>query len=203
MRLARLDLRSIERPRVWPIRTARGCACIRSGWRTAACSYAWRRSRVSAGGGGLGGLVHCIHASRTAAALVMTGGGTGVIPMLLRRPGGSRTVLDIAVPYSSAAVAAYLGEPPKRATSAATAEAMARRAFERACDLRLEASIPVVGLGATAALATEPRAAGKRPDARGHIRRRPNHRVGMDVPAAVRPAARSRKPVLSAPSLQR
>ena len=109
---------------------------------------------MTAVGGGLGGLVHCTHAARTAAALVMTGGGTGVIPMLLRRPGGSRTVLDIAVPYSSAAVAAYLGEPPKQATSAATAEAMARRAFERACDLRPEASMPVAGLGATAALTT-------------------------------------------------
>ena len=110
---------------------------------------------MSAVGGGLDGLVHCIHASRTAAALALTGGGTGAIPLLLRRPGGSRTVLDIAVPYSSAAVAAYLGEPPKQASSAATAEAMARRAFERACELRPEASIPVVGLGATAALATD------------------------------------------------
>ena len=110
---------------------------------------------MSAGGGGLGGLVHCIHASRTAAALVLTGGGTGVIPMLLRRPGGSRTVLDIAVPYSPAAVAAYLGAPPAQAVSAATAAALARRAFERACELRPDASIPVVGLAATAALATD------------------------------------------------
>ena len=110
---------------------------------------------MSATGGGLAGLIHCIHASRTAAALALTGGGTGAIPMLLRRPGGSSTVLDIAVPYSSAAVAAYLGEPPRQATSAATAEAMARRAFQRACELRSDASIPVVGLGATAALTTD------------------------------------------------
>ncbi len=110
---------------------------------------------MSAGGGGLDGLVHCIHASRTAAALALTGGGTGAIPLLLRRPGGSRTVLDVAVPYGPKAVAGYLGETPARACSAETAQRLARRAFQRALELRSEASIPVVGLGATAALATD------------------------------------------------
>ena len=101
------------------------------------------------------GLVHCIHASRTAAALVLTGGGTGAIPLLLRRPGGSRTVLDVAVPYGAAAVADYLGEAPAQACSAETAEALARQAFQRACQFRGDCSVPVVGLGATAALATD------------------------------------------------
>ncbi len=110
---------------------------------------------MSAGGGGLDGLVHCIHASRTAAALVLAGGGTGAIAQLLRRPGGSRTVLDIAVPYGPRAVAAYLGEAPAQACSAETAEALARRAFERAVEFRPDRSVPVVGLGATAALATD------------------------------------------------
>ena len=110
---------------------------------------------MSAGGGGLDGLVHCIHASRTAAALALTGGGTGAIPLLLRRPGGSRTVLDVAVPYGPKAVAAYLGETPAQACSAETAQLLARRAFRRAVELRPDASIPVVGLGATAALATD------------------------------------------------
>lgn len=110
---------------------------------------------MSAVGGGLDRLVHCIHASRTAAALVLAGGGTGAIPLLLRRPGGSRTVLDLAVPYGAAAVADYLGEAPSQACSPETAAAMARQAFLRACELRPDASIPVVGLGATAALATD------------------------------------------------
>ena len=101
------------------------------------------------------GLVHCIHASRTAAALVLAGGGTGAIPLLLRRPGGSRTVLDVAVPYGPAAVADYLGEEPAQACSVETAEALARRAFQRACQFRGDGSLPVVGLGATAALATD------------------------------------------------
>ncbi len=110
---------------------------------------------MSAGVGGLDGLVHCIHASRTAAALVLAGGGSGAIAQLLRRPGGSRTVLDIAVPYGPRAVAAYLGEAPAQACSAETAEALARRAFERAVEFRPDRSVPVVGLGATAALATD------------------------------------------------
>lgn len=101
------------------------------------------------------GLVHCIHASRTAATLVLAGGGTGAIPLLLRRPGGSRTVLDVAVPYGPAAVADYLGEAPSQACSAETAQLLARRAFRRAVELRPNASIPVVGLGGTAALATD------------------------------------------------
>lgn len=110
---------------------------------------------MSAGGGGLDGLIHCLHASRTAAALVLAGGGTGAIPLLLRRPGGSRTVLDIAVPYGPKAVAAYLGEAPASACSAKTTQALARRAFERAVEFRPDSSVPVVGLGATAALATD------------------------------------------------
>ena len=110
---------------------------------------------MSAGGGGLDRLIHSIHGSRTAAALALTGGGTGAIPLLLRRPGGSRTVLDVAVPYGPKAVAGYLGETPAQACSAATAQLLARRAFRRAAELRPDASIPVVGLGATAALATD------------------------------------------------
>ena len=110
---------------------------------------------MSAADGGFAGVVHGIHASRTAAVLALTGGGTGAIPLLLRRPGGSRTVLDITVPYGPAAVAAYLGKQPSQAVSAVTAQALARRAFARACELRLDTTIPVVGLGATAALATD------------------------------------------------
>ena len=59
------------------------------------------------------------------------------------------------MPYSPAAVAAYLGEQPAQAVSAATAQALARRAFQRACEFRADGSVSVVGLGATAALATD------------------------------------------------
>lgn len=102
----------------------------------------------------LEGLAECIHAGRTAAAIVLTGGGTGIIPHLLRRPGGSRTVLDIAVPYSSAAVAEYLGDAPMQAVSGQTAELLAHKAFARALRFRPCHTVPIIGLGLTAALAT-------------------------------------------------
>ena len=69
----------------------------------------------------LNSLVKQIHVGRTRAALALTGGATGTITALLRRPGGSRTVLDVAIPYAPEAVAAYLGFEPQQAVSASTA----------------------------------------------------------------------------------
>ena len=100
-------------------------------------------------------LAECIHAGRTAAAIALTGGGTGMIPYLLRRPGGSQTVIDIAVPYSSAAVADYLGGAPPQAVSGSTAELLAHEAFVRALRFRPFHTVPIIGLGLTAALATD------------------------------------------------
>ncbi|MBM4438059.1 MAG: hypothetical protein FJ029_12695, partial [Actinobacteria bacterium] len=60
----------------------------------------------------LSSLIDQIHAGRTMAALAVTGGGTGALAALLRRPGGSRTALEAHVPYSAPALAAYLGAAP-------------------------------------------------------------------------------------------
>ena len=100
-------------------------------------------------------LVKQIHVGRTRAALALTGGATGTITALLRRPGGSRTVLDVAIPYAPEAVAAYLGFEPQQAVSASTATALARVAFDRALSFRPDSTIPVIGLGCSAALATD------------------------------------------------
>ncbi len=100
-------------------------------------------------------LVDQMRIGRTRAALALTGGATGAISALLRRPGGSRTVLDVAIPYAPEAVAAYLGFQPQQAVSASTATALARVAFDRALSFRPDSTIPVVGLGCTAALATD------------------------------------------------
>ncbi len=145
---------------------------------------------MSAGDGALARVVDQIHAVRTAAALALTGGGSGAIPLLLRRPGGSRTVLDAAVPYSPAAIAEYLGGKPRRAVSADTAAALARRAFQRALALRPDARTPVVGLGATAALTTD---RARRGQDRAHVAtfdgaRAAAVRLTFDRSAAVRAA---------------
>ena len=100
-------------------------------------------------------LIEGLHAARTMAALGITGGGSGAIALLLRRPGGSRTVVEAQVPYTALALSSYLGWRPDSACAPATAEAMARTAYGRALALRPDAAIPVVGLGSAAALATD------------------------------------------------
>ncbi len=88
-------------------------------------------------------------------ALAVTGGGSGVIPRLLTRPGASRSVLEAQVPYGRRAVAELLDAAPKSRCSPQTARDLAVSAYERARRLREAPTTPVLGLGATAALATD------------------------------------------------
>ena len=110
---------------------------------------------MTAGINNINSLVDQIRIGRTRAALALTGGATGAITALLRRPGGSRTVLDVAIPYAPEAIASYLGFQPQQAVSTSTATALARAAFDRALSFRTDSTIPVVGLGCSAALATD------------------------------------------------
>ena len=95
-----------------------------------------------------------IHASSCRAMLVVTGGGTQAIADLLAVPGASRTVLEVVVPYSEAALAEFLGANPDQAVSVETAAALARAAYKRAGVLH-PAGGPLVGVACTAALATD------------------------------------------------
>ena len=95
-----------------------------------------------------------IHASPLRAMLVVTGGGTQAIADLLAVPGASRTVLEVVVPYSAAALAKFLGASPNQAVSVETAAALARAAYKRALVLHA-AKDPLVGLACTATLATD------------------------------------------------
>ncbi len=89
------------------------------------------------------------------AALALTGGGAGAITALLRRHGGSHTVLEAVIPYAPAALDQYLDRPVSGAASDETSRDLAKVAYGRALRLRPDSSVPVVGLGATAALATD------------------------------------------------
>ena len=95
-----------------------------------------------------------IHASSLRAMLVVTGGGTQAIADLLAVPGASRTVLEVVVPYSEAALTEFLGAHPYQAVSVETAAALARAAYKRAVVL-YPADDPLVGISCTAALATD------------------------------------------------
>jgi hypothetical protein len=98
-------------------------------------------------------LIVKLHAASAQWALALTGGGASAAGELLSVPGGSRTILEIVVPYHERALADYLGHEPDSYCSLATGQALARRTLERARWLAPGAA--VYGLGCTASLVSE------------------------------------------------
>lgn len=88
------------------------------------------------------------------AVVAMTGGGGEAVSWLLGTAGASRTLLQIAVPYSSSALSDLLGYEPRQVVSPETAQDMARAAYERAQRLG-PADVPLIGIGSTATIATD------------------------------------------------
>jgi hypothetical protein len=97
-------------------------------------------------------------------ALALTGGGAGAAAWLLSVPGGSRSLLEVVVPYGEEALGEYLGRRPASFCSAATGRAMAARARERA--RWLAPGAPASGVGCTASLRSD---RPKRGDHRFHL----------------------------------
>ena len=110
-------------------------------------------------------VIQAIHDSPTMTSLVVSGGGSQAVAWLLGVAGASRTVLDVNIPYSTRAMIEYLGWTPKQAASDETAIGLAAAAYARGCSLR-EDSGPIIGVGCTAAIATD---RPKRGDHRCHI----------------------------------
>jgi nicotinamide mononucleotide (NMN) deamidase PncC len=101
-------------------------------------------------------LIRAIHDSGRQLVIAATGGGSGAISALLEVPGASRSVLEAVVPYSAAALEAWLGGAPDQFCSAPTARAMAMAAFMRARRLAPDADPRLlVGVACTASLATD------------------------------------------------
>ena len=99
-------------------------------------------------------LVRQIHDAPGQVVLVLTGGGSRAVAELLEVPGGSKILLEAAVPYSEGAMTAWLGSRPEQFCSSRTARAMAVIAFGRA--LRYGASEQqAAGVSCTAGLATD------------------------------------------------
>jgi hypothetical protein len=109
-------------------------------------------------------LIETLHASQRKCVLAMTGGGAQAAALLLNVPGGSRTVLEVSIPYHEQALIDFLGRRPEGFCTAETALEMAARAHARAG--WLAAGEEVVGLGCTASLVTD---RPKRGDHRFHI----------------------------------
>ncbi len=114
-------------------------------------------------------LIAALHDAPYRCVLALAGGGTGAAAALLAVPGGSRTILEIVVPYHEAALTEFLGARPEQFCSAETSRDMARRAWERAH--WLAPGHAAVGVGCTASLATD---RPKRGDHRVHIGLRTN-----------------------------
>jgi nicotinamide mononucleotide (NMN) deamidase PncC len=105
-------------------------------------------------------LVAQIHDAPVRLVLAITGGGSRAIGELLEVPGGSRTLLEAVVPYSSTALEDWLGAAPEQSCSARTSRAMAMAAFSRAqghlAALKEDArGADVIGIGCTASLVSD------------------------------------------------
>jgi nicotinamide mononucleotide (NMN) deamidase PncC len=128
-------------------------------------------------------LVRAVHAAPLALVLAATGGGSRAIASLLETPGASRTVLEAAVPYSAASLAAWLGAKPEHYCSQRTARAMAMSAYQKARAYAILGEKPgdaaaLAGAACTASLASD------RP-------KQGSHRVHLALQTASFTAARS------------
>lgn len=98
-------------------------------------------------------LIAQMHAGFFRYVLCVTGGGATAGSWLLSVPGGSRTILEVHVPYAEAALADFLGRSPTSFCSTETSILMARRARERARYLSPEGQ--VAGVSCTASLRSD------------------------------------------------
>lgn len=98
--------------------------------------------------------IEAIHTAPIQLVIAATGGGASAIGELLAVPGGSRTLLDAQVPYSSQALTEWLGAAPGQSCNERTARAMAMAAFIRGRTLA-DSNTAITGVAVTAALATD------------------------------------------------
>lgn len=97
--------------------------------------------------------IESLFASGFQAAVAATGAGSLAVQWLLSVGGASAFMLDARVPYASKSLEDYVGFWPLKFVSANTAQSLAAAAYTRALAYR-PAAAPVLGLGSTAAIAT-------------------------------------------------
>jgi hypothetical protein len=101
-------------------------------------------------------VLEALSATNISIAMVVTGGGTGVIPRCFRRVGASLNFVDANVPYSRIATEQYLGfKPVDPFASVSTACALAKAAHARA-QIQAETRTHGLGLSMTASLPSHP-----------------------------------------------
>jgi hypothetical protein len=100
-------------------------------------------------------LVDKIHATRTKTVIIVTGGGTEILPMLLKRGGGSATLLSAVVPYEQLETDELLGGKPEKYVSEDTTRKLAMAAYQKAVRLSNN-EIPVIGVACSSSLQKTP-----------------------------------------------
>lgn len=109
-------------------------------------------------------LISALHHAGHRCVFAATGGGAGAIGWMLSVPGGSRSILEVVVPYDERSLADFLGRIPESSCSPETARLMAVRALDRARSIA--PGEPVVGVACTASLRSD---RPKRGDHRFHL----------------------------------
>ncbi|MGH7169443.1 MAG: hypothetical protein ACRELF_08015 [Gemmataceae bacterium] len=117
-------------------------------------------------------MISAIHSAGRRCVLAVTGGGVGAAAWLLSVPGGSRSVLEVVVPYEERSLEEFLGHTPASCCSVDTARLMARRALERA--RWLAPGQAVAGIACTASLRSD---RPKRGDHRFHLAIQTSHHI--------------------------
>lgn len=109
--------------------------------------------------------VHAVLARPYKGVLALAGAGSQALRWLLGVSGASAFLLEAVVPYSTAAMADFLGFAPAKHVTIATAHAMARRAYHRAWTFSASGE-RVIGVVCTATIRTS---RPKRGDHRAHV----------------------------------
>lgn len=105
----------------------------------------------------MGDMIQRLHDRPEVLVAYVTGAGVGLDNLLWEVAGSSRTILESDLLYSHRAVATAIRGEPKKSVSEDTAIRLAGAAYMRALELvqRDRKSVPVIGLGLTAAVGTD------------------------------------------------
>jgi hypothetical protein len=110
-------------------------------------------------------LIEAIHQALPMLVLEFTGAGSQALAWLHSQGGSSRTILEANDRYAAASLVETIGFEPEQFASQPVAQALALRAYLRAMRLA-RPNIPVIGVGCTAAIATDRLTRG---DHRGYV----------------------------------
>ncbi len=99
-------------------------------------------------------VITAIHATPHQVVINFAGAGSLALTWLHSVGGSSRTILEATDRYAAKSLIEAIGFAPERFTSPQVAQALACKAFQRACHLA-DRQTPVAGIGCTATIATD------------------------------------------------